>query len=202
MIDDKIRSLYHKNVRHHVDSLPRWRGVSIDKYPGDLILYAEQIFANRPDYIVETGTMWGGSASFFADILFLTGGKRVITIDIHDWGYAYHPLVTYMIGLPSVDKNVIDQVGNMVSGGTVMVVLDGNHNWKNVYAELISYGPMVTKGQFIVIEDCYREGYKEFFPMRAKKRFMSETNEFIEEPLGDRFVFAATRAGWLKKVND
>lgn len=196
---DEIRGQYDKEIRRTVESRPHWRGVLIDKYPGDLILYAEQIFANRPDYIVETGTRYGGASGFFADLLFLTGGRRVISIDIHDWGYAHHPMVTFLIGKSSVDSEVISQVGKMVEDGSVMVVLDSDHSWRHVYQELRRYGPMVTPGQFLVIEDCYRQGFKRFMPMRAKEKYLSQVSRFVEEPVADRAIFAITRGGWLRR---
>jgi len=196
---DIIRREYDKKIRRTVASHPHWRGTLIAKYPGDMVLYAEQIFANRPGFIVETGTRYGGASVFFADMLFLTGGRGVISIDIHDWGPAHHPMVTYLIGQSSVDPDVVAKVWRMVDGASVMVVLDSEHSWRHVYAEIRHYGRMVTPGQFLVVEDCYRMGSRRFTPMRAKEKYLSQSRKFKEEAIAEKFVFAVTRSGWLRK---
>lgn len=196
---DDIRRKYDKEIRRTAESRPHWRGVLVDKYPADLMLYAEQIFANRPDYIIETGTRYGGASIFFADLLFLTGGRMVFSIDIHDWGYAHHPMVTYFIGKSSTDDEVVSQIGRLVSNGSVMVVLDSDHTWRHVYREMRHYGRMVTPGQFMVVEDCYRNGMERYQPMRAKEKYLSQTNKFKEEPVAERFIYAITREGWLRR---
>ena len=61
---------------------PRWRGIRVVKFPQDLILYAQVIFKRKPEYIIETGTRFGGSALFLGDMLQLVGGKKVYSIDI------------------------------------------------------------------------------------------------------------------------
>src|SRR5947207_8322732 len=62
----------------------KWFGVLVQKCPFDAWIYQEIIYEQKPDYIIETGTLLGGSASFMASICDVMGHGQVITIDIED----------------------------------------------------------------------------------------------------------------------
>ena len=60
-----------------------YRGVRILKVPTDLWNYQEIFTERRIEWVLETGTLHGGSALFFADLLELAGAPgKVITIDV------------------------------------------------------------------------------------------------------------------------
>jgi cephalosporin hydroxylase len=45
-------------------------------------------------------------------------------------------------------------VGALIpTGASVMVVLDSDHSWEHVLAELRAYGAMVTEGCYLVVAD-------------------------------------------------
>jgi cephalosporin hydroxylase len=56
----------------------RWLGTPVEKCPLDLWIYQEILFTSRPDFVVETGTRYGGSALFIASVLDLLRNGRVI----------------------------------------------------------------------------------------------------------------------------
>src|SRR4051812_22346920 len=59
-----------------------YRGARILKVPSDLWNYQEIFVERRIEWVIETGTLHGGSALFFADLLALNGAPgRVISID-------------------------------------------------------------------------------------------------------------------------
>ena len=179
---------------------PGWRGVRILKYPSDLVLYSQVIFQNKPDFIIETGTKFGGSSLFFADMfaLFHPEGK-VITIDVtHDQIKNKDPRIEYILGSSS-DRNIVEQVRKEVEGKKVMVVLDSNHAAYHVKRELRLWSPLVTSGQYLVIEDCYA-GARPYYPITARDWYLARTNIFKLEQLENQFFFAVTQGGWLKKL--
>ena len=141
---------------------------------------------------------------FFADMLrlFNPGGK-VITIDIEPEVVPVHESIVFLRG-SSVSETILDAVRELVSG-KVMVVLDSSHRARHVYNEILSYGPMVTKGQYLVVEDIYRKRggeQKLHWPAAAADKFMAETNHFIRDPIWEKYGSNAgsTREGWLLRV--
>lgn len=61
-----------------------WMQVPCFKCPLDLWIYQEIIAEIQPDLIIETGTLFGGSALFMAHMLDIIGKGEVITIDIQE----------------------------------------------------------------------------------------------------------------------
>jgi len=178
---------------------PYWRGVRVVKYPTDLILYAMAIQENHPDYIVEAGSAFGGSAMFFADMMTIFGGQKVYSIDIAKRHDQTHPKAEFIIG-SSIDPLIVEYVRQRTQGARVMVVLDSDHSRLHVCRELKAWGRIVTKGQFLVVEDCYTYRDEPFHPKKAVDWYLRHTRRFKLEPYEDRFIFAVTRGGWLRKV--
>ena len=192
-----IREVMYFHI-HKMKHFPEWRGVKIDKFPTDMSLYAEAIFETKPDWIIETGTQRGGSSLFFADLLLLINSPgKVISIDIESYQPIAHPKVEYVIG-SSIDDAVVSHIKDSVSG-KVMVVLDSSHLLNHVSRELEIYSEIVTAGQYLVVEDCYFEGTREYYPKTAVDTFLSTTDKFTLEPNGEKYLFAVTRGGWLKR---
>lgn len=189
-----------------------WMGVRLQKLPMDLWIYQEILFANRPDYIVETGTAFGGSALFLANMCDLLDTGHVITVDIDEWnvdvpGYSgrpIHPRISYVKG-SSVDPEVVANVtGRMPDGASVMVILDSDHSSSHVSAELDVYAPMVTPGQFLVVEDTMLNGYPvhdDFGPgpMEALDAFLEGAGDFVVDPIGDKFLMSFNPKGYLRR---
>jgi cephalosporin hydroxylase len=179
---------------------PKWRGKRVVKYPTDLILYAETIFENKPDWIIETGTHRGGSAMFLADMMTLAGCPgKVISVDIKPVETPEHPKVEYVIG-SSIDKVIIEYVKSKISGN-IMVVLDSSHKARHVMQELHYYSGLVSKGQYVVVEDCYTKDGNDYPPKKAVDWFLQRTKgRFVLEPREDKYLVGITRGGWLKRV--
>jgi len=176
---------------------PRWRGTKVRKFPTDLILYAQVIYKNRPDWIVECGSAEGGSALFFSDMQSLFGAGRVISIDVRK-PVVSHPRL-HLIEASSTDPATTAWVRETVRG-KVMVTLDSDHGTEHVYRELCCYAPIVTLGQYLVCEDTYRRGRRlRRGPGDAIARFLEEQSEFVMEHVDDQFFYGCTRGGWLRR---
>ncbi|HZN74924.1 MAG TPA: CmcI family methyltransferase, partial [Micromonosporaceae bacterium] len=119
------------------------------KLHSDLARYAAIIEATKPEVIVETGTLTGASALWFA-----SHGLDVITVDVDpqmpDW--AQHDRITYVVG-DSADPAVARYVRELVAGRRCMVSLDSDHSAAHVTREIELYGPLVSPGCYLVVED-------------------------------------------------
>ncbi len=59
-----------------------WQGRPIIQLPEDMLRIQEVIHRIAPDVIIETGVAHGGSLVFYASLLKLLGGGRVVGVDI------------------------------------------------------------------------------------------------------------------------
>ena len=182
-----------------------WLGVRALKCPLDLWIYQEILVHKRPELIVETGTGLGGSAAFLASICDAIDCGRIITID---WrimeGRPDHARVTYVHG-NSTAPQVVSQVESAVRPGErVMVILDSAHERDHVLEELRTYGPLVTPGQYLIVEDTNVNGHParpEFGPgpMEAVEAFLGEElgRSFAVDPDCERNLMTFNPGGYL-----
>jgi cephalosporin hydroxylase len=174
--------------------------VKIVKYPTDMIMYQEIMFKNEPDFLIETGTYMGGSALFFANIFDAMGKGFVISIDKYDNNPPRHPRIIYIFDR-ATEKQTLDRVKTIVGDGSCMASLDSNHHVSHVKRELVRYGNIVTKGQYMVVEDTnYNRRGKKTDPRKAVEWFLSRNNKFVSEPLERKYIYSLCPYGWLKKV--
>lgn len=168
------------------------------KFPSDLILYHQEIWKNKPDFIIECGCMYGGSSVFFGDMLDIVGKGRVISIDIVHRERPKHPRVSYITG-SSIDPEVVDVVSGMIGPCTCMVVLDSVHTADFVKDELELYSPMVSVGQWLVVEDARYVAYEKG-PGIAIDQFLQEHTEYERIDITEQFISCVGRDGWLKRI--
>lgn len=117
------------------------------KLPEDVARYSSVIAADAPDLVIECGTRSGGSARWFA-----AHGAEVITIDLNAASFDSGGRVTQIVG-DSASAEVAARVANAARGRRVMVSLDSDHSGVHVAAEIGFYGPLVTPGCHLVVED-------------------------------------------------
>jgi cephalosporin hydroxylase len=184
-----------------------WLGVRTMKCPLDLWMYQEILHRTRPDVIVETGTLKGGSALFLASMCDLIGHGRVVTIDVREWDRPDHPRITYLTG-SSVDPAIVAQVREAVrpSAG-VMVLLDADHSKEHVLAELRTYAPLVGEGHYLIAEDTNVNGHPVFpshgpGPMEAVEAFLAEPagQGFEVDRSCERFFLTMNPGGFLRRT--
>lgn len=193
--DETFARLYqHIHRKMHY---PTYKGIKIQKFPNDLWLYHQTIWAKKPEVIVEIGTRFGGATKWFQDVLDEWGGK-VVTIDIKNQVAEKDPRITYIEG-SSLDEDVIKQVRGLTSGKKTMLVIDGNHRARHVAKEMQNYGQFVTAGQYMVIEDCYTDKGAHW-PKEALDWYMQHNNDFEKVALHNNFLHGVTNGGWLVKV--
>lgn len=138
-----------------------WLGAPIIQMPEDMIRYQELVVRLKPDVIVETGVAHGGSAIFSASLCRLLGKGRVVAVDIeirpqNRAAIEAHPLADLiaLIEGSSTAPAVVEAVKARIRPGeSVLVVLDSNHSYAHVLAELEAYAPLVTADSYIVATD-------------------------------------------------
>lgn len=199
------RLYYHSYERTWKDT--RYRGVTIWKCPLDLWLYQELLHAIRPRLIVETGTAFGGSASFLGDLCDTLGlDAQITTIDVQPQpDRPQHPRVTYVTA-SSTDPDVVQQVyASAPAGEPTLVILDSDHSRDHVLAELRAYADLVTVGSYVVVEDTNVNGHPAFpefgpGPMEAVDAFLAEDDRFVVDEGLEKFFMTFNPRGYLKKV--
>jgi cephalosporin hydroxylase len=154
-----FRWFYDTGVWKHV----HYRGARLLKSPSDLWNYQEIISALDVQWIVETGTWYGGSALFFADLLQARGARgKVITVDIDRSvrQVGDHEKIEFVCG-SSVDPDVVARIRSMLppDRGRVFLILDSDHSRDHVYQELHAYVPLLVGGDYLVVEDTSVNGH-------------------------------------------
>jgi cephalosporin hydroxylase len=185
-----------------------WLGTEVLKSPLDLWIFQEIICQTQPDVIVEAGTYKGGSALFMANILDLLGHGQVVTIDIEEMpGRPQHPRIHYLLG-SSTAPETVEKVRTFLSPkDKVMVVLDSDHRKPHVLQELRIYSRMVTKGNYLIVEDTNLNGHPvhpDFGPgpMEAVEEFLRENNNFQIDSSREKFLVTFNPKGYLRKIRD
>ena len=219
--DLRISPKQHKEMLRLFHDLPVWDstwflGHKIIKNPLDLWMMQQLMYELKPDFVIETGTFQGGSALYWAHILEALGldNAKVLTVDIQDANQdaAREPLwekhVEFFLG-SSTDPAIVDQIRERVRGKKVLVTLDSAHTRKHVLNELRLYGPMVSAGSYLVVEDTHFDAV----PTRPERGPgpTSAIRAFLEEPAGRSFEIDSSReamimtfnpGGWLRRKAD
>ena len=206
-IVDRFHELYYSDHKRTIGNT-FWRGVQVSKCPLDLWIYQEILHERRPDVVVETGTFFGGSAYFMASIFDLLGSGRVVTIDVkkrRPERLPQHPRIDYRHG-SSVDPDVVAGVLESIRAEErVMVVLDSNHHYPHVRAELDAYAPMVTEDDYLIVEDTNVNGHPlrpDFGPgpMEAVDDFLAECEEFEIDRTREKLYLTFNPRGYLRRT--
>lgn len=176
-----------------------WMGRPIIQIPEDVLRIQEVIYRVKPDVIVETGVAHGGSLVLSASLCKAMDHGRVIGIDIqirqHNRAaieaHELFPLITLIEG-GSTDPLVVRQVRSMIKPReTVLVILDSNHTYQHVMAELEAYHSLVSVGSYIIATDGSMQflydvprGQAEWLtdhPSRAAAEWAQRHQEFVLE---------------------
>ncbi len=205
-ITDSFHRLYY-NVSLRTWKDTWYRGVLTYKCPMDMWIYQELVNELRPSLVVETGTFRGGSALFLADRLETIGNGRVVSIDVDVQPHRpEHNRLIYLTG-SSVAPEVLAQVRSMVTddGAPVLVILDADHSYAHVLAELRAYASMVTLGSYLVVEDTNVNGHPTApdygpGPWEAAQEFLAEDDRFEVDEHCERYFLTQNPQGFLRRV--
>lgn len=178
-----------------------WMGRPVIQLPEDMVRMQEAIFQIKPDVIIETGVAHGGSLIFYASLCKAMDKGRVIGIDIeirphNRKALEEHPLFSYisLIEGSSIAEEIVQQAKALIKPDErVLVILDSNHTYDHVSAELLAYSDLVSLGSYIVATDGIMfdladvpRGQANWVgdnPMQAAKDFVEKEERFeLKEP--------------------
>jgi cephalosporin hydroxylase len=197
----------HQGYRYGYPDLQQtWRGVPLLKSPLDCWVYQEIIVETRPDVLVELGVAFGGSATFFADVMELAGHGEVLGVDISlDRARAVsHPRVTLLEG-SSVAAEVVAEVHRRCQGKRVMLFADSDHQAEHVLGELEGYHDLVGEGMYFIVEDSLADVMAWMpvpvdGPLVAIRRFLAAHPEFESDlRRGEKYLLTQSPYGFLRR---
>jgi cephalosporin hydroxylase len=207
-IVDQFHLLYYRNYAKTWMNT-RWLGTLTYKCPLDMWIYQELLHEIRPGLIIETGTLNGGSALFFATICDVLGTGQVVSIDIeHSDAWPKHDRLTYLQG-SSTDPAIVATVQQLLTklgDVPVLVCLDSNHGMPHVSAELAAYAPLVTVGSYVIVEDtnCNANPVPSDWgpgPIDAVRAFLAGNPDFVCDAEREKFMMTFNPGSYLRRVS-
>lgn len=186
----------------------RWLGREIRQNPVDAWLLQELIVDDDVDFVIETGTLRGGSAYFLGTIFDLLGRGHVVSIDIAAEAVEHHDRVEYLEG-SSVDPAVVARVRASLDrhgAERPLVVLDSDHRAPHVLAELRTYADFVPIGGHLVVQDGVVDELRRFRdqrpgPLVAIEEFLRLDARFeVDEARSGKFLVHYSPRGCLRRI--
>jgi cephalosporin hydroxylase len=199
-----------------------WMGEPLLNLAQDVLALQAMIWRTRPEFVVEIGVAWGGSTLFLASMLDLTGGQKVIGVDIfvppdlRERLGRHERLARRMeiIEGSSLDPAIVARVSGMVRGRRTLVILDSNHTHDHVLRELELYAPLVRAGQYLLCCDTIvehadapatrtREWGRGNSPATAVQAFLKGHPRFrVDQDLENRLLLTCHPGGYLLATAD
>jgi len=200
--------IYHsKGIQRNT----QWLGVPIQQTPTDMWMVQQIVTELRPDFIIETGTLKGGSSLYYASVLSaLNASAKIITVDIEDQlagakDYAVFGQKVIPIVANSVAPETVQQISRLVQGRPALVLLDSDHHKEHVLKEMRLYAQFVPVGGYMIVFDTDLNGHpvlKSFGPgpMEAVEEFLRRDDRFVSDPAREKFMLTMCANGYLKRV--
>ena len=211
LIADSFHVMYYASNVWNGGNM-KWLGVGLFQHPMDMWVKQEIIFETKPTLILETGSAMGGSALFYATILDQMQQGRIVSIDLQDEKSGMgipkfkHKRINFFKG-NSVDPGVIKKIKAMIKPtDRVMVNLDSDHTAEHVLKELKIYGPMVTPGCYMIIDDTNLGGHPIMNqnipgpgPWTAVVEYLQKDKSFEIDQSRHKFYMTWCPNGFLRK---
>lgn len=146
----------------------------------------------RPEVIIEFGTAYGATSVLFYELASKYCQPKILSIDVDSKNfdnsrdfhvdYRTKEKISFLIGnsLECISK-VKDFISANRKNGKVMLVFDDNHSHEHTLKELISYGPILNKGDVIWMMDTW----------------IQDELIFATSPLLSVFKFINTNPGYI-----
>ena len=198
-----------------------WMGEPVLNLPQDMFAIQEIIYSTKPDYIIEIGQAWGGGLLFYATLLKMFGGKKVIGVDIFIPADLKKRLKSkkslvdniHYLQADSTQNSTFEKIKKITKNSKkVMVILDSHHTHEHVLQELKLYSRLVKKGFYLICSDTIinyipkqyhrqRPWGPQNNPYTALKEFLKTNKRFkIDKEFNNKFLFSCHPNGYLKSI--
>lgn len=185
-----------------------WLGVPTWQNPFDAWIIQEILVEVRPDYVIETGVLCGGSSLMWASIMaHARGPGEVIAIDVKDatqkasrrrlWKRRVH-----FIEGSSTDPAVVEEVHRLAAGKRCVVILDSDHTKDHVLAEMDAYADLVPSASYLIVQDGHASTFVPDHgpgPLEAIEEFLARDDRFEIDRSRERMLFTMTPSGYLRR---
>lgn len=188
----------------------KYRGVPLYKNPLDIGLYLTLIEHLQPKTIIEIGTMYGGSALWFADMLsnHRIPNFHIYSVDIKQISEVVDERITFLEGdAKNLGATLTDAMFETMEH-PFLIIEDSSHMYPETYAVLDFFQARTISEDYLVVEDgivsllsdpayeLYQDG-----PNRALHDFMRDHPDIyeIDDDLCDFYGYNMTYClnGWL-----
>lgn len=190
-----------------------WAGVKALKSPADMWNYQEILAERRPSLVIEFGTRFGGGTLYFAGVLRQLGHRaRVLSVDVDaatiDPKVRADPDVELLIA-SSTSQEVADRIRELRAEypGPVFAILDSDHSRDHVLAELKLLRPLLTRGDYVVVEDSNLNGHPVLpqwgpGPYEALEAYLAEfPGDYVRDQAREaKFGFTFATDGFLVRA--
>jgi cephalosporin hydroxylase len=206
-IVDRFHHLYYygSEDEHQVWVRTFWMNVPCIQCPLDLWVYQEILTELRPDLVVETGTLLGGTTLFLAQTLDAVGKGTIVSIDLEDLPRPAHPRIGYVSG-SSTDATLIAKLfAARPPEEKRVVILDSDHSKAHVLGEMRLFAPHVPVGGYMIVTDSNVNGHPVFpaygpGPYEAIEEFLTECDEFVIDFTRQKHKLTFNPNGFLKRI--
>ncbi|HMR95615.1 MAG TPA: CmcI family methyltransferase [Microthrixaceae bacterium] len=165
-LDESVLDFWRRRIAQHLTEY--YAGVRLSKFPEDLRVLEQLLFAQRPDAVIEIGCQFASSSLWIADRLASIrryGGPvdpLVVALDI-DTEAAHVALDAVdpawrqrivLIEADITDPSLPDRVDDALGGRrNCMVIEDSAHTYETTIAALSGFARFVAPGGYLVVED-------------------------------------------------
>jgi cephalosporin hydroxylase len=194
-----------EKMQYRIMEQTTYFGIRTLKGPLDFWVYQEIIWQTKPDFIVEIGNFYGGSALALAHLCDAMGRGKLICCDLDQKNIPAvvrsHPRITLVEGDACQS---FDRINQMIEPGAgVLVIEDSAHSYDNTLAVLRTYSPLIRPGGYFIVEDsiCHhglpigpRPG-----PYDAIKAFLAENTNFESDRAKESYLITWNPTGYLRR---
>jgi cephalosporin hydroxylase len=157
--------------------------------------------------VIETGTYARGTTLFIAQMMDILGKGKIVSIDVQPLSLrAQHNRITYITG-SSADATIAESAArHLPPGGSCMVILDSDHSQAHVAKELELFAPLVSVGQYLVVEDSNINGHPVYpsfgpGPYEAIEQFLRQNVSFSPDKSREKFLVSWNPNGYLRRTS-
>ncbi len=165
-LDEPVVEFWRRRIAQHLTEY--YAGIRLSKFPEDLRVLEQLLFAQRPDAVIEIGCQFASSSLWIADrlasirryggptdplvvALDIDTAAATVALDTADPAWRERiALIEADITDPSLPARVEDALGGRRN---CMVIEDSAHTYQTTIAALKGFARFVAPGGYLIVED-------------------------------------------------